>query len=304
LRQKTLRTAQAYSAVYSEHFPLNVWPVVALFIRAAESAITRAHKATNITHVKVFASWRGPLAFFTAARITGTFAFTHNDIVAINPNQLCDVYVDDCWSLIKQAIGTPRASRITEVQFINAAISARKAWGILGDPTDGMRALPLSPEYLEAQSRKPAKPESEPFLSAVNALLPPQPWEIKTHLKIAEALSANPTRVSKAIKVLIARGDWQQQRDGVVNSSSDNIERNESKVGGGLIAAERSDALLVDKSAELSIYDIDELNTVMQPITIFLGYSSPTATKLLQGANSVCQKVIPRGSISIGLKNH
>lgn len=227
LRQKNLRSPEAYGAAYSEHFPLNAWPSVALLIRSAESAITRSHRAKRVAQGQHLAAWRGPLAFLAAARIAGTFNFKHHDIVSMNATQLTDTFVDECWALVKQAIGTPSSAKVSETQFMKIAATANSVWGVNGYPVDGWR-----PDNQAAYSQKASKAEEELFLRSVSSLLPPQPWKPRTHVQVAEALGTKPQMVSNAIKSLIARGDWLPQRDGVVyDSDGKEVARDESRFG-------------------------------------------------------------------------
>jgi hypothetical protein len=229
LRQKNLRTPDSYSAVYSEHFPLNAWPAVASLIRAAENAITRGHRAKGVAQGKYWAAWRGPLAFVTAARIAGSFSFKHQDIVAIDTASLTDTFMDECWALVKQAVGALGSSKVSEPQIMKMAEACQSVWGVSGHPTDGKRELPLRTST-QSQSKKGLTVEDDTFLQAVSVLLPPQPWKPGIHARVAAELSVKPYRVSNAIQLLIARGDWMQQRDGIVFDKKGNeVARDESR---------------------------------------------------------------------------
>lgn len=230
LRQKHLRTPEAYNAVYAEHFPLNAWPIVASLIRSAENAITRAYKARRVMQQgQHLAAWRGLLAYVAAARTCGTFSFKHQDLVAIDTESLTDVFMDESWSAVRQAVGAPGSAKLSAVQIMKVASALHATWGIVGHPADGKRELPMS-DLGSSQPKKMPRFEQEDFLLEVSGLLPPQPWKPRIHVKVADALSAKPDRVSNAIQILIARGVWLQQRDGVVFDKDGNeVARDESR---------------------------------------------------------------------------
>lgn len=231
LRQKHLRTPEAYNAVYSEHFPLNAWPIVASLIRSAENAITRAYKARRVPQQgQHLAAWRGLLAYVAAARVCGTFSFNHQDLVAIDAESLTDIFMDESWLAIRQAVGAPGSTKLSAVQIMKVSSALHATWGITGHPADGKRELPI-PELHSSQLNKVHRFEHEDFLLQVSGLLPPQPWKPRVHIRVADALSAKPDRVSNAIQILIARGVWLQQRDGVVFDKDGNeVARDESRL--------------------------------------------------------------------------
>ena len=229
LRQKHLRTPEAYNAVYSEHFPLNVWPIVALLIRTAENTITRARRSRQIAQGQHLAAWRGPLAYVAAARICGTFSFKHQDLLSIDAKSLTDAFMDESWSVMKAALGAPGSIKLSGTQMMKLASALYSNWGVAGHPADGTRELP-APNQLTSQSPKLSTFEDEDFLLTVSGLLPSQPWKPRVHIDVANALGVRPDRVSQSIKILIARGMWLRQLDGVVFDKDGNeVARDESR---------------------------------------------------------------------------
>jgi hypothetical protein len=213
-RPKHFRTPEAYQAVYSELFPLNAWPVVAALVRGAENAIVRSRKARRSSIGQRLSVWRGVLAYLAAARASGTYAFEHQDLVAINLAAMTDLFMDECWAEIAHVIGHPSSTKVSETQMMKIANSSALKWGIGGHPTDGKRDLPSATATVGSAFR--SHPESEDFLKSVADALPQQPWKPGVHTRTAKALGVNPPRVSKAIQTLISRGIFLQQHDGIV----------------------------------------------------------------------------------------
>lgn len=215
LRQKHLRTPEAYQAVYSEVFPINAWPVVAMLIRGAENAIIRLHRVRRSPQGQYLAAWRGVLAYAIAARAVGTYGFTHQNLIAIDQRKITDVFIDECWEVIVQAVVSPKSAKATELQLVKIAEALSLKWGIQGHTADGKRNLPTSAQVIQP-ANLPSRPESEEFIKLVNDALPPQPWSPGVHLQIARSIGVKPYRVNRAIATLIVRGSWLRQLDGVV----------------------------------------------------------------------------------------
>jgi hypothetical protein len=135
--------------------------------------------------------------------------------VALDTTLLTDLFMDECWSTVKTAVGAPGSTKLSEQQIMKIAAALYAKWGITGHPADGKRELPVSAPQQTTPSKVP-RPEEETFLAELAKLLPQQPWKPGVHVLAAKAMSVKPQRVSNAIQLLIARGTFMQQRDGIV----------------------------------------------------------------------------------------
>lgn len=211
-RQKLIRSPEAYSAVFGDHYPLVAWPKVALITRVAEQALTRARRARGINHSNYLSAWRGPLAYFLAVRITGTFSFSHHDVANISPDSITEEFTDQCWVDVQQFAGEIKSIRVGETRIAAIAEGVEKLWCVQGQFAEGKRPFPALTSPPKRASSKP----SDELIKTISARLPPQPWKPGVHAIVAKELGVSPYVVSQAIKVLITRGDWMDQRDGVV----------------------------------------------------------------------------------------
>lgn len=228
-RQKNLRTSEAYQTVYSPQFAISLWPVVAALIRAAENALVRAHAATRSARGQHLSAWRGILAYAAVVRACGSFSFTHRNLLEMNLEKVTDSFMDECWTAISRATGGTSSTKVTDARVERICTSLSERWAISGAILEGKRELPTG--IFENKPAQPRSVESEGFLAAVSAALPHQPWKPGVHAQVATELGAKPLRVSKAIQVLIGRGAWMQQRDGVVyDSTGKEIMRDETRV--------------------------------------------------------------------------
>ncbi|MBA4683219.1 AIPR family protein [Pseudomonas sp. MDMC216] len=217
LRQKHLRTTEAYQSVYSESFPMNAWPVIAALIRYSELSIIKAQKSKRGPYSGILSAWRGVLAYIAAVRSIGTYSYQHRDLISMDLSKVTEKFMDECWAVISQTTGRKKSARLTDAMMLSIANAAAIAWGIKGDWTDGRREIQRPIKNIE-----PDYTESEDFLTSVHNLLPPQPWKPGVHMIVAEKLDAKPLRVSRAIKTLIKRGALMEQVDGVVFDANGN----------------------------------------------------------------------------------
>jgi len=217
LRQKHLRTTEAYQSVYSESFPMNAWPVIAALIRYSELSIIKAQKSKRGPYSGILSAWRGVLAYIAAVRSIGTYSYQHRDLISMDLSKVTEKFMDECWAVISQTTGRKKSARLTNAMMLSIANAAAIAWGIKGDWTDGRREIQRPIKNIE-----PDYTESEDFLTSVHNLLPPQPWKPGVHMIVAEKLDAKPLRVSRAIKTLIKRGALMEQVDGVVFDANGN----------------------------------------------------------------------------------
>jgi len=71
---------------------------------------------------------------------------------------------------------------------------------------------------IKPKNRINSREVSDDFIEKVSKLLPAQPWEKGTHKTIAKELGTSNAHVSRAIDILITRGDYNPQFDGKLYS--------------------------------------------------------------------------------------
>ena len=224
LKQKAIRRPEAYQSVYSESFPLNAWPVIAVLMRSAELAIIRGQRKRG-AHTGVISAWRGPLAYVAASRALGTFAFEHRNLISIELSILSDTFMDECWNCIALVPGRQKSVKISEAVMLKVIDAVNSSWNVGGLLSDGRREI-QRPLKAEVEVYR----ESEDFLLSVLEKLPAQPWKSNIHVELASLLEVKPVRVSKAINLLIEQGKLMKQVNGVVfDSTGTEVARDSSR---------------------------------------------------------------------------
>lgn len=227
LRQKHLRSTEAYQVVYSDHFPLNAWPVVASLIRGAENAILRS-SGKRVSRGKQISAWRGLLAYIAAVRLLGTYSYQLRELTSLNLSQVTDNFMNECWEEIAKVSGDLGSNKLEEIKVHDICTTLAKIWSISGHPTDGKRTLPTPIDPIPTPL---VSSETDEFLESVNNALPPQPWKPGVHLEVARQLGIQPRRISRAIQTLIVQGIRLQQHDGIVyDTTGEEVMRDESRL--------------------------------------------------------------------------
>jgi len=231
LRQRHLRSPENYAAIFSQQHLARAWPVVAALIRAAENAIARSQKANAGSRAQRVAAWRGLLAYVAVVRALKTFEYDHRALADMDVSQITDGYMDECLARVASVPGSPGAKKISELRVQQICGAIADHWGIKGDSLRGRRPLPL---LMRKRQTGVLYRDSDEFLLAVEALLPPQPWKPGVHAEVGRRLGASPRRVSGAIQELIRLGKRYHQRDGVVyDEAGRELFRDESRSSKG-----------------------------------------------------------------------
>lgn len=214
LRQKHLRTPEAYQLVYFEDFPLEAWPVVATLIRGSENALVQRFVRKNLGgRGQYLSTWRGPLAYLVAVRILKTFSYTHRELASIDISHLSDAYFAECLHDLSKAAMGLSSSSLSPARFERVLRELQNTWTLNGELNHGLRQLP---SRLFNPNEGISSAVAEEFLASVNKQLPPQPWAPGLVETIASVLLVTPNRVSNAMLTLISRGVWVKQKDGVL----------------------------------------------------------------------------------------
>jgi hypothetical protein len=146
------------------------------------------------------------------------FEFWANDEFEVLKNLLIDKKVLDDNSIEMVLAGTNRQIKA----YYSCLKYARKKGNInlivVVIVVDDINKLALACKANKVKKKKRKKKSiyiEKDVLKVIRKLLPEQPWESGVHKNIAEKLGLNNKVVSQAIKILMDRGDFKQQKDGV-----------------------------------------------------------------------------------------
>jgi hypothetical protein len=219
LKQKHLRTDEAYQSVYSTQFPLDAWPKVPELMRISENGLIRHFSRQKGGKAQYLSALRGPLAYVITVRLIGSFSYSHRQLATINTSIVTDEFINDCLSAMASFGGSLTRHTINSGRFSQTLLRMKELWSIEGDVFEGRRQL-SSRRFNGREGERFVL--TEEFLEAVNKALPPQPWKKGTAHQIAKNLGVERHRVSHAITTLVKRGVWLKQRNGIVYDKAGN----------------------------------------------------------------------------------
>jgi hypothetical protein len=213
LRARFMRTPEGYSSVFSESVPLQAWVTLTEILKRVEGVLARTQPRN--TGERFMAKWRNLIALLTVARLLGRFSYGIADVVSLEMERVTDDVIGEMWTLVRSMSRKEEGAKWKDVRnrvFADeCCFAASEKYGI-ADPQAVGRRKPPDPG--KAKRVRPIPDEA--ILSAVNELLPAQPWRVGVHIPIAEKLGCERRVVSAAIDELMRRGLRMRQANGKV----------------------------------------------------------------------------------------
>jgi AIPR protein len=206
LKSRFMRNQSNYDKVFSDKTPIEVWPRIVAILKAADSEMLLAPRHHVRHGERTLRYWRGLIGILFAAKSFGTFDFTLTDIVGIEVGNINGALVSDCWKFIKVLRKGSRSPGKSLVKEVCAEFAKLHSLG--GVESVGRRNLTT---FHFTKSSSADVSVSAAFIDQVDTALPPQPWPVGTHLKVAEELGVAPKLVSSAIRRLIDSGRRHEQ---------------------------------------------------------------------------------------------
>ena len=196
VRNRLMRNPASYSSVFSDDFPLQVWPVIVSVTKKVEEELNRLRPESGELAIHFQARWRGLISLICAARILGTFDYSISDLVQLDVNAITSTMISEVWRLI-QAASKPKIGRaFRNPQFaLDRCTEAASMFGLAGLQSVGKRNVVKATEHL-----------AEAFITAVAQVLSTIPAGSDSAALIAKHLGCKRAKVKSAIYTLKRRG--------------------------------------------------------------------------------------------------
>ena len=223
LKNKFMRNAASYNAVFCSDFPIDKWSLVA-FVWLEARKVFRSKIISIFNGVDCSHQWMPLVSCCIIAKIIGTFRYTIKYIKQIKLTDISTDIVEASWEWIVPHIRNHKATSRNKLKKPKAVYnlvlqSIGDIYNYDGIELVNRRSLPRVFDKAESgkcsYSRRSVE-ITDDFVAKVKSVLPPQPWEPGTHRDIARKLNVHPSCVYDAIDVLIERGVAYNQKDGVV----------------------------------------------------------------------------------------
>lgn len=218
LKQRFMRNDYAYRAIFSERTPLELWPVIVDVLKRAEAVLETVRPERRGPNERFLARTRNLLGLITVARLFGTFSYSVQDLVSLDPSRLTPQLLLETWHLIDEIHQSQTNEKRKKRYFLQAVRCCEEAARRF--EVDGIGIVGRKGPY-GLTGRSTALTQG--LLDKVDSALPKQPWPRGIHNAIARNLRIRPSEVYDAIAALIESGRRKVQRDGVVYDSDGNV---------------------------------------------------------------------------------
>lgn len=216
LRSSFMKHPESYDAVFSEKFPISVWPTIASTLKLVDRGIVGKLPKTRKNGARIVASWRGAVALCAVSEILGRFDYSIDQLLGLDMSKLSEQRIGEIFEYMTSSDVAAQPNR-GRADLICLQFAVENNLG--GNAVIGRWHLPadLRPPHFSAGDSNPNAPLlDEKKVLLVAAVLPPQPWKpgVQHHAAQSTGLSSNETK--RAINQLIAQGRFHNQIKGVV----------------------------------------------------------------------------------------
>ena len=170
LKSKFMRTRSGYEAVFSEQFPIEVWPVLAQIYKQVDSIMGRVFSIKSRGE-RFISRWRPLISLLLVARRMKTFAYTTSQLLDMKSVDISEDEVVDMWSVIVHGTKDPdRKVKPNHTVIHECCKEAARRYELHGLEDVCRRDIFSQPDIASDSRLLPAD-----FVSAVEMLLPPWP---------------------------------------------------------------------------------------------------------------------------------
>lgn len=219
LKSKFMRIPKKYEIIFNEKDDIRIWPKIVQIMMLSDKILLSKKEYLKGSSEKYLKTWRYLLAFFGMSRVFGKFDFTLQELISLKPDNIEKIVFEDV--LIKLQSNHLLKSSKKKTYSRNIIISLCEIfhddYNISG--LEFIKAFRGVPEQLEYDDIE----VSEEYIQTIKSLLPPQPWKVGIHAELSLKTNTSKQKVRKAIEVLIARGDFNMQKNGIVYDDKGNI---------------------------------------------------------------------------------
>lgn len=219
-RSKYIRSPEAYSAIFSDRSPLDVWPNIVKLLKHADQILETVRPRGGGSAERFLKSNRYLLCLASVAKHLGTFDFSAQDIAKLDADAITDDAMLVNWSRMA-AVGSTRAQWSSKQNVASFCLKMEAELGI-----KNARRIENAPNLVSAAQvpyDKRTQRVDKDFAIKVHALLPDQPWKPGIHKSICDKLGCTVSEYFGAVEQLIEEGLVNRQRDGVVYDAEGNV---------------------------------------------------------------------------------
>ncbi|WP_081682411.1 AIPR family protein [Pseudacidovorax intermedius] len=216
LKSSFMKHPESYDAVFSENFPISIWPKIASLLKLVDQGIGQKLPKRRKNGARIVASLRGAVALCAVAEILGHFDYSIAELLDVDMSKLSEQRIGEIFEYFTstEVVAQPPRGR---TDLICMQFAAANSLG--GAAEIGRWRLPadlVQPYISGVRAKADSPPLDEEKVRLVAGVLPPQPWKPGVQQQVAEKTGLSLTQTKRAIKRLIDQGEFHNQIQGVV----------------------------------------------------------------------------------------
>ena len=190
---------------------MRIWPKIAIIIRHVDT-ISEKHRTRFKSSTENYLKTIRPLVSILAVgKLLGKLSFGERDLLSFDTTLLTDEIIDQVVVDVIDKIN--RDTQIRSIKDVNARAK-------MNEIIRGLAVQYELPDFIAIEKRRDFVLDeyeiTDDFLELVKAELPKQPWPAGIHRIIAEKLGCKNSKVYRSIDMLIEKGSFREQKDGVL----------------------------------------------------------------------------------------
>lgn len=193
-KNRLLKNPASYTSIFSDEFPIEVWPVMVTVMKTVEDELNRLRPKESGLAAHFTTRWRGLVALICVARIFGRFDYSPAQLSGLDVSAISTEMIAEVWNLILLALKPGKPYRKPQY-ILDRCVEAAAAFTISGVECVGKQYVKHGTQGLE-----------EPFIDAVAQALLVAPEDSDQTKIIAKQLGCKPNKVKSAIYTLKRRG--------------------------------------------------------------------------------------------------
>ena len=217
LKSKFMNNSLQYNIIFSEQNDIQCYSKIIKIMKFTDKVLEKNRDKIPNSTEKYLKSLRPITAFLTLSKIFKKFNFNENDIKTLDINlyseEIIQVTLDEIKDFTEKWSQYNNWRKKMFVIAVCEKIAVKYAINDIESIQDRKNPFNNTKKY----------DMTEDFIEKVRMELPPQPWPVGTHTKIAQKLNEETPKVSQAIHILIKRGIYYKQKNGILYDDAGNI---------------------------------------------------------------------------------
>jgi hypothetical protein len=235
LKQKFMRSDEAYNMVFSEKTTIEVWPKITAIFKIVDESLDKLRPTGSNVNERFLKKWRQITGLIVTSKILGKFDFSAVELANLDLELVDYALVEEVWSFIlsKNTNALLGNSWRKKSFFTDICEQASLEYGISNpervEKSDRFQPNPPKNPRIKRSNEKssqqaaPKKKIDMELVRKIDSALPPQPWKPGVHRHVSEIVGCTTKEYFSAVNILIDEGLRNRQKDGIVYDTEGNV---------------------------------------------------------------------------------